>query len=78
MPKKQASVDLRRYGKMGGIQYLYLIGEATVARREEHITRNRQDEYGIGFCLYEDRYPLSREAMFCEETPFTQDSYPFD
>lgn len=59
------------------IQYLYLIGETTVARREEYIVRNRQDEYGIGFCLYEDRYPLSREAMFCEETPFTPDNYPF-
>ena len=60
------------------IQYLYLGGETNVARREEYITRNRQDEYGIGFCLYEDRYPLSREAMFCEETPFTPNNYPFD
>ena len=60
------------------IQYLYLVGETNVARREEYITRNRQDEYGIGFCLYEDRYPLTREAMFCEETPFTPNSYPFD
>ena len=60
------------------IQYLYLVGETTVAKREEYITRNRQDEYGIGFCLYEDRYPLSREAMFCEETPFTPNRYPFD
>lgn len=60
------------------IQYLYLVGETNVARREEYITRNRQDEYGIGFCLYEDRYPLTREAMNCEETPFTPDSYPFD
>lgn len=60
------------------IQYLYLIGETNVARREEFITRNRQDEYGIGFCLYEDRYPLSREAMTCDDTPFTPNSYPFD
>lgn len=58
------------------IQYLYLIGETATARREEYITRNRQDEYGIGFCLYEDQYPLSREAMSCEETPFTEDRYP--
>ena len=60
------------------IQYLYLVGETNVAQREEYITRNRQDEYGIGFCLYEDRYPLTREAMNCEETPFTPNSYPFD
>ena len=60
------------------IQYLYLIGETNVARREEYFTRNRQDEYGIGFRLYEDRFPLSREAMCCEETPFTPNGYPFD
>lgn len=60
------------------IQYLYLIGETNVARREEYITRNRQDEYGFGFCLYEDQYPLSREAMSCEDTPFTPGRYPFD
>lgn len=62
--------------KWAEIQYLYLIGETAVAKREEYITRNRQDEYGIGFCLYEDQYPLSREAMTIEETPFTQDRYP--
>lgn len=60
------------------IQYLYLIGEIEVARREEYFTRNRKDDYGIGFCLYEDYYPLSREAMNCEETPFTTDHYPLD
>lgn len=64
--------------KWAEIQYLYLIGETNVAKREEYITRNRQDEYGIGFGLYEDRYPLSREAMSCEDTPFTPDRYPFD
>ena len=58
------------------IQYLYLIGETAVAEREEYYTRNRNDEYGIGFCLYEDRYPISREAMTCEETPFTTNRYP--
>ena len=64
--------------KWAEIQYLYLIGETAVARREEYITRNRQDEYGLGFCLYEDRYPLSRGAMTCEETPFTPNKYPLD
>lgn len=64
--------------KWAEIQYLYLVGETTVARREETITRNRQDEYGVGFCLYEERYPLSRETMKCGETPFTADKYPFD
>lgn len=58
------------------IQYLYLIGEQAVAKREEAITRARMDEYGIGFNLYEDKYPLSREAMLCNETPFKTDGYP--
>lgn len=64
--------------KWAEIQYLYLVGETNVARREEYNTRNRQDEYGIGFRLYEERYPLSREAAMCENTPFTPGRYPFD
>ena len=60
------------------IQYLYLIGETNAAKREEYITRNRSDEYGIGFRLYEAAYPLSREVMVCEETPFNPNRYPFD
>lgn len=62
--------------KWAEIQYLYLIGETNVARREEAITRRRQDAYGLGFCLYEERYPLSREVMSCEDSPFTLDRYP--
>lgn len=77
-PKSKRLLIYEGMAKWVEIQYLYLVGETNVARREEYITRNRQDEYGIGFCLYEDRYPLSREAMFCDETPFTPDSYPFD
>ena len=77
-PKSKRLLIYEGMAKWVEIQYLYLVGETTVARREEYITRNRQDEYGIGFCLYEDRYPLTREAMFCEETPFTPNSYPFD
>lgn len=77
-PKSKRLLIYEGMAKWVEIQYLYLVGETNVARREEYITRNRQDEYGIGFCLYEDRYPLSREAMFCEETPFTPNSYPFD
>jgi hypothetical protein len=60
------------------LQYLYMIGETNVAKREEYITENRNDEYGIGFRLYRDQYPLSRDAMTCESTPFTPDKYPLD
>ncbi len=76
-PKSKRLLVYEGMAKWAEIQYLYLVGETAVARREEAITRNRQDEYGIGFCLYEDRYPLTREAMMCDETPFTPDSYPF-
>lgn len=75
-PKSKRLLIYEGMAKWVEIQYLYLIGEINVAKREEHITRNRQDEYGIGFCLYEDRYPLSREAMSCEDTPFTTNCYP--
>lgn len=77
-PKSKRLLIYEGMAKWAEIQYLYLVGEVNVARREEWITRNRQDEYGIGFCLYEDRYPLSREAMTCEDTPFTPNRYPFD
>lgn len=77
-PKKNRLLIYEGMAKWAEIQYLYLIGEVTVAKREEYITRNRQDEYGIGFCLYEEYYPLTREAMTCSETPFTPDRYPFE
>ena len=77
-PKSKRLLIYEGMAKWAEIQYLYLIGETNVAKREEYITRNRQDEYGIGFCLYEDQYPLSREAMSCEDTPFTQDRYPLE
>ncbi len=76
--KKNRLLIYEGMAKWAEIQYLYLIGETNVARREEEITRARQDEYGIGFCMYEDRFPLTREAMTCEDTPFTPDRYPFD
>lgn len=77
-PKGNRLLIYEGMAKWAEIQYLYLVGETNVAKREEYITRNRQDEYGIGFCLYEDYYPLSREAMTCEETPFTPEHYPFE
>ena len=77
-PDNKRLIIYEGMAKWAEIQYLYLVGETTVARREEYLTRQRQDEYGIGFCLYEDRYPLSREAMICEDTPFNPNQYPFD
>lgn len=76
--KKRRLLIYEGMAKWVEIQYLYLIGENAIAKREENITKNRQDEYGIGFNLYEDAYPLSRETMMSEETPFTTDKYPIE
>lgn len=75
-PESKRLLIYEGMAKWAEIQYLYLIGETNVARREEFITRNRQDAYGLGFCLYENHYPLSREVMSCADTPFTPDRYP--
>ena len=56
--------------KWGEIQYAYLIGESAAAKREEMITRARQDEYGRGFCKYLAKYPLSTEINLKGDTPF--------
>ena len=80
-PKRKPKEQLLLYegmAKWAEIQYLYLVGETAVAKREEEFTRSRQDEYGIGFRLYENRYPLSRDAMVCGETPFRTDGYPIE
>ncbi len=76
--KKKRQLIFEGMAKWAEIQFLYLIGETGVAKREEAYTRERKDEYGTGFCLYEDRYPLSREVMTCDETPFITDGYPID
>ena len=60
------------------IQYLYLVGETAVARREEFVTRNRNDEYGLGFRMFEDKYPLSYGTIICDSSPFTKDAYPLE
>lgn len=62
--------------KWGEIQYAYLIGELAAAKREEMITRARQDEYGRGFCKYLAKYPLSTEIKLRENTPFRDRERP--
>lgn len=64
--------------KWAEIQYLYLVGETAVARREEFITRNREDEYGIGFVLYDNQYPVSYEPIICNNSPFVKNGYPIN
>lgn len=52
------------------VQYLYFIKEFDRAEREEAYQRQRRDEYGVGFRLFEDRYPLDRSGMGRPDTPF--------
>ena len=52
-PKNRRLLIYEGMAKWAEIQYLYLVGETAVARREEFITRNREDEYGIGFKMIE-------------------------
>ena len=73
---------LRRYGKelnlevyegmakWTEVQYAYLLGEIEAGKREEMITRLRDDEYGRGFIKYAARYPLSTGPNKGEKTPF--------
>ena len=64
--------------KWAEIQYLYLIGENAIAKREEEYTRSRQDVYGYGFKLYAERYRLSRDNMPCDDSPFITDRIPIE
>ena len=58
------------------IQYAYLLGETATAKREELITLNREDEYGKGFRLYRDKYPLSTGTASTGTTPFDNPGKP--
>lgn len=60
------------------IQYLYHIGEQTIANRDELTTLARKDEYGVGFALYVDQYPLKKETKAFIETPFSARETPLD
>ena len=77
-PKDKRLLIYEGMAKWVEIQYLYLIGETAVARREEFITRNRNDEYGTGFRMIENKYPLSYGTIICDNAPFTKEAYPIE
>ncbi len=52
------------------VQYLLLMGEFDDAERQEAYARQRTDEYGVGFRLFCQRYPLRRAAALGGDTPF--------
>ena len=53
------------------IQYLLSIKEFEYAERQEAYTEQRTDEYGQGFRLFRDRYPLDRSGEADRKTPFS-------
>lgn len=57
--------------KWAEIQYLMLMNEKSYAKRQEITTRLRNDEYGKGFLLYAEKYPLSA-ATNVTRTPFNE------
>jgi hypothetical protein len=52
------------------VQYLYCTNEGDFAAREAALTRARTDEYGVGFRLFEERYPLRIDGKELRDTPF--------
>ena len=62
--------------KWAEIQYAYLINEPGTAKREELITKHRNDEYGIGFLRYAAKYGISSSTHLKGITPFDNKSQP--
>ena len=58
------------------IQYAYLLGEIATGKREELITRSRDDAYGKGFVKYAGRYPLSIGPLSGRGIPFDDPKKP--
>lgn len=52
------------------IQYMYQIGETYHAQLEEERIREDTGVYGIGFSLYQERYPLVKDLSLMKYTPF--------
>lgn len=55
------------------IQYLLCIKEFEFADRQEAYTEQRTDEYGTGFRLFRDHFPLSRGGVTGKQTPFQRE-----
>lgn len=56
--------------KWAEIQYLYIIGETTYARREELSQSQRDDEYGLGLRSYMEEYPFVKDGSLVRNSPF--------
>lgn len=56
--------------KWSEIQYLYQIGETAKAMQSEAMTERRNDPYGIGFNIFREQYPLTKDCSLLQYTPF--------
>ena len=52
------------------VQYLLFVRDFDFARRQEAYAMARDDEYGIGFRIFSERYPLRVDGDIDEDTPF--------
>lgn len=57
------------------IQYLLCIKEFEYAERQEAYAAGRDDEYGVGFRLFREKYPLQRSGEVGKRSPF-HGAYP--
>ncbi|GAA1853130.1 hypothetical protein ACFQZV_05370 [Microbacterium koreense] len=57
------------------IQYLLFLREYEDAERHEAYALQRRDEYGVGFRVFVDRYPLARDGDLDADSPFAH-RYP--
>ena len=51
-------------------QVLYSMGEVSYARKQELMQERRTDVYGIGFCLFRDRYRFVKDSGAVKYIPF--------
>lgn len=58
------------------VQYLLSVKEFDFADRQHAQFMEREDEYGVGYRLYLDRYPLRRDGVLKRATPF-HSPFPF-
>lgn len=52
------------------IQYLYFMRDVDYAQRQQAYALSRDDEYGDGFRIFLDRYPLRLDGDVDEDSPF--------
>jgi len=55
------------------LQYLFFLNEVSYAKRQEILTSERDDDYGRGFVIYADQYPLVEGPGYRKSTPFNKE-----